>query len=116
MRVISNEVLAVENGTDSATVFDYGEDKVCMKFQMEDGTILVKLNWDLIHGRMCFGHSMQTTQMLCWIGQLRLQFPTMFLRKLKSVFATSKRFNFCSHKEDIWNTKKIAALQMRLFL
>ena len=42
MRVISNEVLAVENGTDSATVFDYGEDKVCMKFQMEDGTILVK--------------------------------------------------------------------------
>lgn len=43
MRVISNEVLAVENGTYSATVFDYGEDKVCMmKFQMEDGTILVK--------------------------------------------------------------------------
>ena len=38
MRVISNEVLAVENGTYSAkivTVFDYGEDK-------EDGTILVK--------------------------------------------------------------------------
>ena len=104
MRVISNEVLAVENGTDSAkivTVFDYGEDKVCMKFQMEDGTILVNSsaarNWGLIHGRMCFGHSMQTTQMLCWIGQLRLQFPTMFLRKLESVFATSKRFNFCSH-------------------
>lgn len=64
MRVISNEVLAVENGTYSATVFDYGEDKVCMKFQMEDGTILVKF--------------------------------------------------FSS--EDIWNTKKIAALQMRLFL
>lgn len=45
MRVISNEVLAVENGTYSAkivTVFDCGEDKVCMKFQMEDGTILVK--------------------------------------------------------------------------
>ena len=45
MRVISNEVLAVENGTYSAkivAVFDYREDKVCMKFQMEDGTILVK--------------------------------------------------------------------------
>ena len=40
MRVISNEVLAVENGTYSATVFDYREDKVCMKFQMEDGTMV----------------------------------------------------------------------------
>lgn len=27
MRVISNEVLAVENGTDSATVFDYEKTK-----------------------------------------------------------------------------------------
>lgn len=111
MRVISNEVLAVENGTDSATVFDYGEDKVCMKFQMEDGTILVKFfsskelgsyPWSNVFRAL---NADNTDALLD--RSVEITVSNNVSKKTGKCFCNIKRFNFCSHKEGIWNTKRL---------